>query len=144
MLLRVCGTPCGQSAVAIYKQLHDYRTGSRVHDVMTSIAQALEDAIRRTQGVAGAARIVPWYQDFTLGAPKYTAEHVRAQIRSGYASGIHSWVLWNPRSRYTRAALLPVGGNSRDSISGRDSVAFRRDTGVVRRDSAAKRDSAQH
>src|SRR5918993_4667095 len=33
----------GQSAVAIYKQLHDYKSGSRVHDVMTAIAQGLDD-----------------------------------------------------------------------------------------------------
>jgi cytochrome c553 len=33
----------GQSAVAIYKQLHDYKSGSRVHDIMTPIAQALEE-----------------------------------------------------------------------------------------------------
>jgi len=33
----------GQSAVAIYKQLHDYKSGSRVHDVMTGIAQGLDD-----------------------------------------------------------------------------------------------------
>jgi len=33
----------GQSAVAIYKQLHDYRSGSRAHDIMTGIAQGLEE-----------------------------------------------------------------------------------------------------
>ena len=33
----------GQSAVAIYKQLHDYKSGSRVHDAMTAIAQGLDD-----------------------------------------------------------------------------------------------------
>jgi cytochrome c553 len=33
----------GQSAVAIYKQLHDYKSGSRVNEVMTGIAQSLED-----------------------------------------------------------------------------------------------------
>jgi cytochrome c553 len=33
----------GQSAVAIYKQLHDYKSGSRVNEIMTGMAQALED-----------------------------------------------------------------------------------------------------
>src|SRR3954464_10995274 len=33
----------GQSGAAIYKQLHDYRTGSRNHPVMTEIAKALEE-----------------------------------------------------------------------------------------------------
>lgn len=34
----------GQSGAAIYKQLNDYRTGSRVHQQMTEIAKALDDA----------------------------------------------------------------------------------------------------
>jgi len=35
----------GQSGAAIYKQLHDYRTGSRVNALMTGIAQALDEAV---------------------------------------------------------------------------------------------------
>src|ERR1044072_2425896 len=34
----------GQSGAAIYKQLHDYRTGSRTHQQMTDIARALDEA----------------------------------------------------------------------------------------------------
>jgi cytochrome c553 len=33
----------GQSAIAIYKQLHDYKSGSRVHPIMSSVAQSLQD-----------------------------------------------------------------------------------------------------
>jgi cytochrome c553 len=33
----------GQSGAAIYKQLHDYRTGSRTNQLMTDIAKALEE-----------------------------------------------------------------------------------------------------
>src|SRR5688500_18660530 len=33
----------GQSAVAIYKQLQDYKSGSRVHELMTPLAQGLDD-----------------------------------------------------------------------------------------------------
>ncbi len=33
----------GQSAYAIYKQLHDYKTGARVNEIMAGIAQALDD-----------------------------------------------------------------------------------------------------
>jgi cytochrome c553 len=33
----------GQSAVAIYKQLHDYKSGSRVNEIMTPIARALDE-----------------------------------------------------------------------------------------------------
>lgn len=72
-----------------------------------TVGRALEDVTRRTQFIAGAAKIIPWYQDFTLGPPRYGAEQVRAQIRSGYASGYPSWILWNPGSRYTVDALRP-------------------------------------
>jgi hypothetical protein len=72
-----------------------------------TIGRALEDAVRRTQSIAGAAKIIPWYQDFTFGAPPYTADLVRAQIESGYASGFQSWILWNASSRYTLEALKP-------------------------------------
>jgi cytochrome c553 len=34
----------GQSGAAIYKQLNDYRTGSRINPLMTGIAQALDEA----------------------------------------------------------------------------------------------------
>jgi len=34
----------GQSGAAIYKQLNDYRTGSRTHPQMTDVAKALDDA----------------------------------------------------------------------------------------------------
>jgi len=34
----------GQSGAAIYKQLHDYRTGSRTNQLMTDIAKALDEA----------------------------------------------------------------------------------------------------
>src|SRR6187402_1321987 len=33
----------GQSGTAIYKQLWDYRTGSRVHDQMTTLAKELDE-----------------------------------------------------------------------------------------------------
>jgi hypothetical protein len=96
-----------------------------------TIGHALEDATRRTQSIAGAAKIIPWYQDFTLGAPRYGVEQVRAQIRSGYASGFMSWILWNPGSRYTVEAL------KRDSLK---DVASKRDSS--KRDST-KRDSTK-
>ena len=51
---------------------------------------------------------MPWYQDFTLGPPRYGAEHVRAQIQAGYDIGVRGWMLWNPGSRYTIAALRPA------------------------------------
>ena len=73
------------------------------------IDRALRDAKRRSAGTPNAARIVPWYQDFTLGAPRYGPAQVRAQMQAGYDNGIHDWMLWNPGSRYTLAALRPAG-----------------------------------
>src|SRR6266508_2953710 len=35
----------GQSGAAIYKQLHDYRSGSRTHPAMTDLAKALEEPV---------------------------------------------------------------------------------------------------
>jgi hypothetical protein len=83
------------------------------------IDRALRDAKRRSAGIANAARIVPWYQDFTLGAPRYGAEHVRAQIQAGYDNGIYDWLLWNPSSRYTIAALRPADDRSDSAPSPR-------------------------
>jgi hypothetical protein len=71
------------------------------------LSHALNDAKRRSSGIAGAARIVPWYQDFTLGRPRYGASQVRAQIKAGYDNGFHEWMLWNPGSRYSLDALRP-------------------------------------
>ena len=72
-----------------------------------TIDNALKDAIARTKPVANAAKIIPWYQDFTLGAPHYYAAQVRAQKKAGYDNGFQSWILWNPKSNYTVAALEP-------------------------------------
>jgi hypothetical protein len=68
---------------------------------------ALRGARIRNRGVANAGRIVPWYQDFTLGKPRYGVAQLRAQMQAGYDNGMFSWVLWNPGSRYTVAAFRP-------------------------------------
>lgn len=74
------------------------------------VKRALEDALRRSAAVEGAGATRPWLQDFTLGQPRYGAPEVRAQIQATYDVGITEWILWNPGSRYTEAALEPVGG----------------------------------
>ncbi len=62
---------------------------------------ALADGLRRSGRLEGStAEIRPYLQAFTLGAPRYTADHVREQIRAAGDLGIHGWVLWNPRSAY--------------------------------------------
>lgn len=72
-----------------------------------TIDRSLKDIIRRNANVKNAAAVIPWYQDFTLGPPRYYAEQIRAQKKAGYDNGFHSWILWNPGSRYTLDALEP-------------------------------------
>jgi hypothetical protein len=74
------------------------------------VRAALRDAVRRSAGVEGAGMTRPWLQDFSLGQPIYAGAEVRAQIQATYDAGLDEWVLWNPGSRYTIAALEPVGG----------------------------------
>ena len=57
-----------------------------------------------------AGTIRPWLQAFTLGPPRYTPAHVRAQIQAVYDVGLTEWVLWSPGSNYEMAALAPEGG----------------------------------
>lgn len=70
-----------------------------------TIVRSLRDMKARSRGIEDAAKIVPWYQDFTLGPPRYGPAQVRAQIKAGEDSGIPDWILWNPRSVYNVGAL---------------------------------------
>ncbi|MDQ6770687.1 MAG: putative glycoside hydrolase [Gemmatimonadota bacterium] len=72
-----------------------------------TIDRVLKDVLARTGSVPNAAKIIPWYQDFTLGPPHYYAAEIRAQKKAGYDNGFQSWILWNPKSNYTIAALEP-------------------------------------
>ena len=87
-----------------------YRIGNPNANPYSTIDRAMKDVVARTAGVPNAAKIIPWYQDFTLGPPRYGAEQVRAQIKAGYDNGFQSWILWNPGSRYTISALRPEAG----------------------------------
>ncbi|HEY8165945.1 MAG TPA: putative glycoside hydrolase [Gemmatimonadaceae bacterium] len=82
-----------------------YKLGNPNAHPYSTIDHALKDVKRRSAAVAGAAKVIPWYQDFTLGPPHYYADHVRAQKKAGYDNGFQSWILWNPGSRYTVSAL---------------------------------------
>ena len=74
------------------------------------VREALVAGLARSEAVEGAGSTRPWLQDFSLGAPRYEAPEVRAQIQATYDAGIEGWVLWNPSSRYTESALEPVDG----------------------------------
>ena len=84
-----------------------YKLGNPNANPYSTIDHVMKDAKRRTASIPNAAKIVPWYQDFTLGPPHYYAEHVRAQKKAGYDNGFQSWILWNPGSRYNEGALDP-------------------------------------
>jgi hypothetical protein len=75
-----------------------------------TVRKAMEFAVGRSRRIEGGATIRPWLQDFTLGAPRYGAEEVRAQIQAVYDAGLTEWVLWNPGSNYTAAALAAADG----------------------------------
>ena len=80
------------------------------------VREALEDALRRSAAIDGAGTTRPWLQDFTLGPPRYEAPEVRAQIQATYDVGIEEWILWNPGSRYTEAALEPAAGFAEEPL----------------------------
>jgi hypothetical protein len=48
----------------------------------STIDHALKDAIARSDSVPNAARVIPWDQDFTLGAPRYGPAEIRAQTKA--------------------------------------------------------------
>lgn len=74
------------------------------------IHAALTSAVERSALLPGAGKVIPWLQDFTLGAPAYGIPEVRAQIEAVYDAGLSEWILWNASSRYTEGALEPAGG----------------------------------
>ncbi|HUR92831.1 MAG TPA: putative glycoside hydrolase, partial [Gemmatimonadaceae bacterium] len=113
-----------------------------------TIDAAMKDVRRRTAPVKGAGRIIPWYQDFTLGPPRYGVAEVRAQMEAGYDNGYFDWILWNPGSRYTLGALRPKsaleeGLRGLTADSARRAAAARRADSVRRADSARRSDSAR-
>lgn len=73
-----------------------------------TIKRSMDDAVRRSKPLANAAIIRPWLQAFTLGPPRYTPAHVRAQIEAVYDAGLTEWVLWSPGSNYDAAAFAHV------------------------------------
>ncbi len=71
------------------------------------IYKSISSAINRTKLMnEDINKIRPWLQDFDLGAT-YTKEMVRAQIKALDDLEISSWMLWDPRNKYTPEALLP-------------------------------------
>jgi len=72
------------------------------------VSRSVRDTLKTLQGTGVQLR--PFLQDFSLGV-KYNAERVRAQIEAAADRGVHEWLLWNSRCRYTKKALLPSKTN---------------------------------
>lgn len=82
---------------------------------------SMQDAVERTRAVQQRGQktgeIIPWLQAFTADylhdGITYGASHLRQQIAATYDSGLKSWVLWNPGSRYDvyLPALRPADGS---------------------------------
>jgi hypothetical protein len=82
---------------------------------------SMQDAVERTRAVQQRGQktgeIIPWLQAFTADYLRdgitYSASHLRQQIAATYDSGLKSWVLWNPGSKYDvyLPALRPADGS---------------------------------
>jgi hypothetical protein len=80
-----------------------YKLGNPNAQPYATIANTLKDAKRRSAAVPNAAKLRPWYQDFTLGPPRYSAPQVRAQIKAGEDNGVPTGCS-GTRGRCTRSA----------------------------------------
>jgi hypothetical protein len=69
------------------------------YDIVLASLQDYDAALAGT-----GARLVPWLQDFSLGA-EYGPDEVRAQIRAGRAAGVREFLLWDPAVTYTEGGL---------------------------------------
>ena len=84
---------------------NEYRVPDPVHMPYEIVTRSLEDFQKKVKGTG--VTIVPWLQDFSLGA-NYGADEVRAQIDAASGLGIKSFLLWSPRVRYHTGRMDPI------------------------------------
>ena len=123
----------GQSGAAIYKQLFDYRTGSRAHPLMTDIAKALDEAIiadvaayyagqpqRNPNPVTLAESPPAVVQLVELGDPRRNIPPCAACHRAGAGGPIETPVLAEQREEYIVQQLkLYASGERRNDVYAR-------------------------
>jgi cytochrome c553 len=123
----------GQSGAAIYKQLHDYRSGSRAHEQMTPIAKELDEAIipdvaayyggqrkRNPDPVTLADASAAIVQLVELGDPNRNIPPCAACHRAGAGGPIETPVLSEQSADYLAAQLqLYAKGERRNDVYGR-------------------------
>jgi cytochrome c553 len=123
----------GQSGAAIYKQLHDYRTGSRAHQLMTDIAKALSEGTiadvaayyagqpqRNPNPVTLAESPPAIVQLVELGDPQRNIPPCAACHRAGAGGPIETPVLAEQRTEYLVQQLtLFAAGERRNDVYAR-------------------------
>ena len=122
----------GQSGAAIYKQLNDYRTGSRTNQFMTDIAKALEESTIPDVAAYYAGQPMRNPNPATLGAPDAIVHMVElgdpsrnippcsACHRQGAGGPIETPVLAEQREEYLVAQLhMFASGERRNDVYGR-------------------------
>jgi hypothetical protein len=70
------------------------------------ILKAMSSAVKKTNAVPNQSidKIRPWLQDFNLGAT-YNKDMIRSQMKAVYDNKLDSWMLWDPKNKYTPSAL---------------------------------------
>ena len=123
----------GQSGTAIYKQLFDYRTGSRTHPLMAGIAQALDEPViadvaayyagqpqRNPNPVTLADAPAGIVQLVDLGDPNRNIPPCAACHRRGAGGPIETPVLAEQQAEYiARQLRLYASGERRNDVYAR-------------------------
>jgi cytochrome c553 len=123
----------GQSGAAIYKQLNDYRTGSRTHPLMTGVAQALDEATladvaayyaaqpKRNPNPATLAESPPSIVRLVeLGDPSRNIPPCAGCHRPGSGGPIETPILAEQGKEYIVAQLkMYASGDRRNDVYGR-------------------------
>jgi cytochrome c553 len=123
----------GQSGAAIYKQLHDYRTGSRTHQLMTDLAKALEEPViadvaayyaaqpqRRPDPATLAGSSEPIVRLVELGDPARNIPPCASCHRPGSGGPIESPILSEQHTEYLAQQLqMYASGERRNDVYGR-------------------------
>ncbi len=84
----------------------EYGIGNPNDQPYEIVRRSLVDGRKAVEG--SDAQVIPWLQDFSLGA-NYGPGEVAAQISAARDDGLTSFLLWDPNCRY-HAEALPSGG----------------------------------
>jgi cytochrome c553 len=123
----------GQSGAAIYKQLHDYRTGSRTHQLMTDLAKALEEPMiadvaayyagqpqRRPNPATLAGSVEQIVRLVELGDPARNIPPCASCHRPGSGGPVETPILSEQHTEYlVQQMQMYASGQRRNDVYGR-------------------------